>query len=399
MAKLPDPLTPATLDLRGFTYMPLEVVRLRDSDLVVLASGEEFRAAVLLWCAAWHQVPAASVPKDERMLANLAGFGRDLKGWRSVSEAALRGFVECSDGRLYHPVIAEKAIESGSKKRKQTSQTAAATEARKAAKAQRDAEREGQRNDERNDSLSGVAYGQEGERDEVQGIGEEGNRGELKGSELKTRVFFDEFWKAYPRRDSDEAQERAEHAFGALLASGADPKVITFGAMAYCAKVRKQNAYATRYVKQAWRWLGEQDFTCAVPAEMAADKPFEPGGHDWHSAVKRWLLNESNWPRWAGNAPGTPSCRCPPEVLAELGVCPNTGRRFDESWWFAELDTPELAANVGFAADHRLKVKVYKFTVDGTEKEGAHFLRRFPPGYDEATGEKLAPANAEENAA
>lgn len=216
---------------------------------------------------------------------------------------------------------------------------------------------------------------------------------------LKTRVFFDDFWKAYPRRDSDEAQERAEQAFGALLASGADPKVITFGAMAYCAKVRKQNTYATRYVKQAWRWLGEQDFAGAIPAEMAADKPFEPAGQDWHSAVKRWLLNESNWPRWAGNAPGTPSCRCPPEVLAELGVCPNTGRRVDASWWFAEIDTHELAANVSFAAEHRLKIKLYTFMVDGVEKTGAHFVRRFPPGYDEATGEKLAPSSAEENAA
>src|ERR1700754_658017 len=114
-----EPLTPIDLDLRDFGFMPLEVVRLRDSDLAALATGDEFRAAVLLWCASWHQVPAASLPKDEKMLCSLAGFGRDLRSWRPLAVEALHGFVECSDGRLYHPVIAEKAIESGSKKKKQ----------------------------------------------------------------------------------------------------------------------------------------------------------------------------------------------------------------------------------------------------------------------------------------
>src|SRR5882724_13238465 len=128
-----EPLTPTDLDLRDFDWMPLQVVRLRDSGIVVVASAEAFRAAVLLLCAAWHQVPAASLPRDEKMLCSLAGFGRDVKIWRTLADDALHGFVECTDGRLYHPVIAEKAIEAGSKKKKQTSQTAAATEARRIA--------------------------------------------------------------------------------------------------------------------------------------------------------------------------------------------------------------------------------------------------------------------------
>lgn len=123
------PLTPADLDLRDFAYMPLDVVRLRDSELAVVCSGDAFRAAVLLWCAAWHQVPAASLPDDDRLLASLAGFGRDLKGWKAVRGEALHGFVLCDDGRLYHPVIAEKAIEAGVKRRQQQRRTAAATAA------------------------------------------------------------------------------------------------------------------------------------------------------------------------------------------------------------------------------------------------------------------------------
>lgn len=109
---LPEPMTPPDCDLRDFGFMPLDVSRLRDSDLAAEATGDEFRAAVLLWCASWHQVPAASLPNDERSLAHLSGYGRDVKGWRKVSSGALRGFMLCSDGRLYHALIAEKAAEA-----------------------------------------------------------------------------------------------------------------------------------------------------------------------------------------------------------------------------------------------------------------------------------------------
>lgn len=114
---LPEPLTNANLDVRLMPYMPLDVVRLRDSDIAALASGDAFRAAVLLWCACWHQVPAASLPADAANLARYAGYGRDIKGWLKVKDDALRNFVECSDGRLYHPVIAEKAIDADKKRR------------------------------------------------------------------------------------------------------------------------------------------------------------------------------------------------------------------------------------------------------------------------------------------
>lgn len=110
------PLVPAEADLRDFHFMPLDVARLINSDLVAIATGDEFRAAVILWCKSWHQVPAASLPNDDRMLAHLAGYNRDVKGWAKVREIALKGFVLCDDGRLYHPVVAEKAREAWSEK-------------------------------------------------------------------------------------------------------------------------------------------------------------------------------------------------------------------------------------------------------------------------------------------
>ena len=86
--------------------MPLDVVRLVDSDLFAKSTGNEFKAAVALWCKSWLQIPAASLPDDDRVLAHLSGTGT---AWKKCKAMALRGWTRCSDGRLYHPVVAEKA--------------------------------------------------------------------------------------------------------------------------------------------------------------------------------------------------------------------------------------------------------------------------------------------------
>ncbi|KMS53609.1 hypothetical protein V474_22785 [Novosphingobium barchaimii LL02] len=106
---LPEPLTPPDCDLRKFRDMPLDVGRLRDSDLLTEEEPEAIVAALLLWGAAWHQVPAASVPDNDRWLAKAAGYGRAIEAWIRIRAGALRGFLLCSDGRLYHKTVAEKA--------------------------------------------------------------------------------------------------------------------------------------------------------------------------------------------------------------------------------------------------------------------------------------------------
>ena len=103
------PLINPDVDLRDFSYMPLDVSHLRDSDFALLSSAEAFRAGMMLWCASWHQVPAGSLPNDDKILSHLAGFGRVVKEWKKHRDEALYGWVLCSDGRYYHPVICEKA--------------------------------------------------------------------------------------------------------------------------------------------------------------------------------------------------------------------------------------------------------------------------------------------------
>lgn len=103
---LPAPLTPPQSDLRGLPFMPLDTCRLLDSDLFALSTGDGFKCAVALWCKAWQQVPAGSLPHNDRVLAHLSGAGGR---WPSLRAVALHGWLVCSDGRLYHPVIAQKA--------------------------------------------------------------------------------------------------------------------------------------------------------------------------------------------------------------------------------------------------------------------------------------------------
>lgn len=113
---LPDPLVAAEVDLRDFQYMELDVRVLRDSRFAAQVSGDAFRAGVLLWCAAWHQVPCGSLPDDDVELTALSGCGRFIKEWKKIRDEALLGFVKCSDGRLYHEAVCAKATQGWASK-------------------------------------------------------------------------------------------------------------------------------------------------------------------------------------------------------------------------------------------------------------------------------------------
>lgn len=119
----PDPLTPPDSDLRDFQFMPLDVVRFAQSDLVSMEVPEAVLAALLLWGAAWHSTPAGSLTDDDRVLAKAAGYGRAIGDWQRIRTAALHGFIKCSDGRLYHPVVSEKVVEAWNGKLRQRHRT------------------------------------------------------------------------------------------------------------------------------------------------------------------------------------------------------------------------------------------------------------------------------------
>ncbi|ASE39121.1 hypothetical protein CEP68_06190 [Brevundimonas vesicularis] len=72
-----------------------------------------------LWYRSWHQVPAGSLPADPDELCHLAELGFDRTSFNKARTLAMRGWVECDDGRLYHPVVCEAALESWQEKLRQ----------------------------------------------------------------------------------------------------------------------------------------------------------------------------------------------------------------------------------------------------------------------------------------
>lgn len=112
-AGLPQPLTPPECDLSGYDWFPLKHKRLTRSAWWIRASDRAKALNIDLWCAAYQEVPAASLPDDDVALSDLAGFGRrDVAAWLEVKEEVLACWTLCADGRWYHPTLAEVACEA-----------------------------------------------------------------------------------------------------------------------------------------------------------------------------------------------------------------------------------------------------------------------------------------------
>lgn len=107
------PLVPSSVDLNDFAFMPFEFQRLFASETWILSNDAEKVAALTLWGRSWHEVPAGSLPADDRMLAHLSGAG---PRWKKVKPMALRGWKLADDGRYYHPFVCEKALEAWAEK-------------------------------------------------------------------------------------------------------------------------------------------------------------------------------------------------------------------------------------------------------------------------------------------
>jgi uncharacterized protein YdaU (DUF1376 family) len=128
--ELLPPMVARDVDLRAFEFMPVHITRLLRSTAWSLCRDKpELTFYMLnLWLAAWHEVPAASLPDDDRTLMALAQC--PPRRWKFVRGLVLRGWVKCSDARRYHRVIAELAVEAWEKRSAHQSRTQAARNAK-----------------------------------------------------------------------------------------------------------------------------------------------------------------------------------------------------------------------------------------------------------------------------
>lgn len=101
-----EPLTSADMDVRDLDGFMLNVERLLASELWALTRNNPaaFRGAVGLWARAWKQIPAASLPNDDAVIAAFADM--PVAAFRRNRALVMRGFELCSDGRFYHGVLA-----------------------------------------------------------------------------------------------------------------------------------------------------------------------------------------------------------------------------------------------------------------------------------------------------
>jgi hypothetical protein len=280
MNGLPEPLTPAECDLRGMPFMPVDLVRLFDSDIYALSTGDEFKAAFTLWGKAFLQVPAGSLPTDDRILAHLSGTGAR---WARVKAMALRGWIECSDGRLYHPVVAEKAREAWTARLGQRARTEAARAARAAKRQDSDSGNTPPVTTSVTENVTTSVT------DTVTGSKGQG-QGQLSKKERDTSLrsvslprarravsasltHFADFWQAYPRKVGRGA---AEKAFSAAIAKGASAADIAAGLN------RQTWPEDPRFVPHPATWLNQarwqDDPDAAAPPPATADPP---GKMDW----------------------------------------------------------------------------------------------------------------------
>jgi hypothetical protein len=122
---LPAPFVPPEVDLRDYEFMPFYGKRLFESDTWALCNDAEKLVALRLWWASWHQEPSGSLPDNDRLLCSAAGKGDVLAAFQKVKANAMRGWIKCSDGRFYHPVVAEIALDVWKTKRKKETDNAA----------------------------------------------------------------------------------------------------------------------------------------------------------------------------------------------------------------------------------------------------------------------------------
>jgi hypothetical protein len=113
-------------------------------------------------------------------------------------------------------------------------------------------------------------------QDQVEGKGREGNR---KGKESQsvadaTRpgdAKFEEFWKAYPRRDGPNPRKPAELKFKALAQTGVDPDEMIQAAKRLAVDESRRGKVGTQFIPQALTWLNQQRWSDHAATAFAAD--------------------------------------------------------------------------------------------------------------------------------
>jgi hypothetical protein len=131
---------------------------------------------------------------------------------------------------------------------------------------------------------------------------------------------FEEFWKAYPRRDGPNPRKPAEQKFNALVKTGLDPEMLIAEAHKLSNAEAKRGNIGTRFIPQAGTWLNQQRWTDHAAVAFSASSI--PDRLPIEEAIQVFKRTG----QWSRHAPVADISQAPPELLAKHGLMPD-GRR------------------------------------------------------------------------
>lgn len=287
---LPLPPVPSDADVRHFDRMHLDVKKLLNSDLIDLSTGEEFKAAVRLWCESWHQVPAGSLPNVDRQIQRLAGFGTNTRGWNRVREMAMRGYYLCADNRWYHPTMV--AMVSSARR--------SSIRNRSAANKRWTRDRGGIKPLDIKGTSDATAMqvqctrnasAMQGSKGENKGGGKEKTK-RVKSKTENTTITnqFQEFYQIYPRHVGKAA---ALKAYGTALKHANHSRIIT-GVKRYAEERQGEDQ---QFTKHPGTWLNQrcwEDYLVSEATPEPKQLNLEPGGAENQSED---ITRPKGWPQ------------------------------------------------------------------------------------------------------
>lgn len=338
--ELPAPLTPANCELRDFPFMPLDIMRLRRSRAWLVCKRNPALAFYLinLWTASWHDVPAGSLEDDDDVLADLAMC--DPTKWLDIKNDVLRGWVKCSDGRLYHPTVAEKVNDAWAAKLQQRWKTECArikkhndrngtdvarpsfeewtsqgcpqgqrlyvprdtsgTSKRllKDTHSKREGEGQGEREGyiyssvSSGDDTGGIDRIDAGTSAEIVDFAQAAKDQESYSSEFET------FWQAYPKRHRSSSKLDAWKAWRARLKSGAQPGALIQAAKNYALEMSATGKSGTEYVKLPATFLGPSEHWreyLQIQVRQSSPDGRQPGDFPDPICPGKWLNDRTHW--------------------------------------------------------------------------------------------------------
>jgi hypothetical protein len=110
---------------------------------------------------------------------------------------------------------------------------------------------------------------------------------------------FEDFWKAYPKRDGPNNRTSAEEKFNAAVKSGVVTKNIIEGARRYAAEMRRLGKEKTQYVTNPKNWLCAESWKDYAPAPAATTPKFYYAKFD-SLQLEAW---DTHWRKTKGKSP------------------------------------------------------------------------------------------------